>query len=102
MKILPYVTAAGLALAGVVTTKAAEETEAKLFPFYLPGDDITEGVTDLSFLNAHPATDFVTVRDGHFYAGNNRIRFWGVCVIGLEAFPSHEDAELLARRLANR
>jgi hypothetical protein len=80
----------------------AAEPEAGLFPFSLPSDDVTEGVTDLSFLNNRPADDLVTVRDGHFFAGRARIRFWGVCIIGMEAFPSHEDAVLLARRLACR
>ena len=80
----------------------ATETDAKLFPFVLPADDITEGVTDLSFLNSKPAADLVSVRDGHFYAGGQRIRVWGVCIIGQAAFPSHEEAPLVARRLASR
>lgn len=81
---------------------AAADSPSNLFPFVLPADDITEGVTDLSFLNAKPANDLVSVRDGHFYAGGKRIRFWGVCIIGAAAFPSHEDAPLIARRLASR
>lgn len=89
---------AALSLARAV----AADSSSNLFPFVLPADDITEGVTDLSFLNAKPANDLVTVRDGHFYAGGKRIRFWGVCIIGAAAFPSHEDATLIARRLASR
>ncbi len=81
---------------------AAADSPSNLFPFVLPADDITEGVTDLSFLNAKPANDLVTVRDGHFYAGGKRIRFWGVCIIGAAAFPTHEDATLIAHRLASR
>jgi muconolactone delta-isomerase len=73
-----------------------------LFPFSLPADDITEGVTDLSFLNAKPADELVSVRDGHFYAGGKRIRFWSAIIIGGACFPSHEDATLVARRLASR
>ncbi len=84
-----------------IALPAAEDNPA-LFPFVLPADDVTEGVTDLSFLNAKPANDLVTVRDGHFYAGGKRVRFWGVCIIGAAAFPSHEDAPLIARRLACR
>ena len=89
---------ASLLFAGV----AVADTDTNLFPFVLPADDVTEGITDLSFLNNKPANDLVTVRDGHFYAGGKRIRFWGVCVIGAAAFPSHEDAALIARRLASR
>ena len=89
---------ASLLFAGV----AVADTDTNLFPFVLPADDVTEGITDLSFLNNKPANDLVTVRDGHFYSGGKRIRFWGVCIIGAAAFPSHEDAALIARRLASR
>jgi hypothetical protein len=75
---------------------------AELFPFVLPSDAVTEGVTDLSFLNDKPADALVSVRDGHFYADGTPIRFWGVCVIGVACFPTHEDAPLIARRLASR
>jgi hypothetical protein len=73
-----------------------------LFPFSLPNEEYTEGIADLAFLNAKPANDLVTVRDGHFFAGGKPIRFWGVCVIGTAAFPSHADAPVIARRLAGR
>jgi len=95
-------TFAALLLLAPPTSLPAAGTDANLFPFVLPADDITEGVTDLSFLNSQPATELVSVRDGHFYAGGQRIRFWGVCIIGPAAFPSHEDASLVARRLASR
>ncbi len=85
-----------------LTSLPAAGTDTNLFPFVLPADDITEGVTDLSFLNTKPATELVSVRDGHFFAGGQRIRFWGVCIIGPAAFPSHEEAPLVARRLASR
>ena len=90
-----------LLLAPLISLPAAA-TDTNLFPFVLPADDLTEGVTDLSFLNSKPATELVSVRDGHFYAGGERIRFWGVCIIGQAAFPSHEDAPLVAQRLASR
>ena len=68
----------------------------------MPNEDHTEGLADLAFLNAGPANELVTVRDGHFFAGGQPIRFWGVCVIGPAAFPSHADAPVIARRLAGR
>jgi hypothetical protein len=86
----------------ILVNIAAAARVPELFPFSLPGDDVTEGITDLSFLNETPAADLVTVRDGHFYAGGKRIRFWGVCIIGAACFPSHEEAPLMARRLASR
>lgn len=81
---------------------SADETPSTLFPFVLPADDVTAGITDLSFLNDRPADQPVSVRDGHFYAGGKRIRFWGFCVIGAAAFPSHDEATLIARRLVSR
>lgn len=98
-KLTFYAGLGALLLSFGALTRAAE-SDSSLFPFALPSDDATEGITNLSFLNNRPADALVTVRDGHFYAGKDRIRFWGVCIIGLEAFPSHEDATLLARRLA--
>ena len=89
-------------VSSLLASPATAESPAELFPFSLPGDDLTEGITDLSFLNARPANDPVTVRDGHFYAGGKPIRFWGVCVIGAACFPSHDEAPRLARRLASR
>ena len=96
-----------VALAGLMGSAAAQQaavvdTNATLFPFVLPADETTAGITDLSFLNDKPANELVTVRDAHFYAGGKRIRFWGVCIIGQAAFPSHEEAPLIARRLASR
>lgn len=72
------------------------------FAFSLPNDAWPEEIADLAFLNPTPANEFVTVRDGHFYAGNQRIRFYGVCVIGAAAFPPREQAPIIARRLAAR
>jgi Carbohydrate binding domain len=102
MKLTPLFAAWALLTMGSLSNCLADDAGAPLFPFSLPADGVTEGITDLSFLNARPANRLITVRDAHFFAGDARIRFWGVCIIGLEAFPSHEDATLLARRLANR
>src|SRR4051812_30626383 len=40
-------------------------------------------------------------RDGHFYCGQNRIRFWGVNIAFGGNFPTHEQADKLAARLSN-
>lgn len=83
----------------VVTPTASVNTE--LFAFSLPGDEATEGVTDLAFLNDKPAADLVSVRDGQFYAGGKRIRFWGINNCFTANFPEHDEARLLARRFAS-
>jgi hypothetical protein len=59
---------------------------------------------DVSFLNHKPAGKygFVTVRDGKFVLSDTgqEIRFWGTCFSAGANFPSHEQAEKIARRLA--
>ncbi len=42
----------------------------------------------------------VVVRDGHFYTGADRVRFWGVNLAFSANFPTHEMADKLARRFA--
>jgi hypothetical protein len=42
----------------------------------------------------------IVVRDGHFYSGNNRVRFWGVNIAFSANFPPHEEADKLASRFA--
>ena len=67
------------AAAGAANSAPAAEgpsSTADLFPFSLPSDDVTEGVTNLAFLNARPADELVSVADGHFQAGGRRVRFW--------------------------
>jgi hypothetical protein len=43
----------------------------------------------------------VTVRDGHFFTGEQRLRFWGATIAFSGALPTHEQADHAARRLAN-
>jgi hypothetical protein len=43
----------------------------------------------------------IIVRDGHFYSGAKRIRFWGVNFAFSACFPLHEQADAVAQRLAN-
>jgi hypothetical protein len=58
--------------------------------------------TDALLPSPAGASGFVTARDGHFYLGNTttRVRFWGVNVCFGGCFPSHEQADATARRLA--
>lgn len=75
---------------------------ADLFPFVLPWDDASPGITDRSATLDKPAgaQGFVTARDGHLYAGDKRIRFFGVNICFSGAFPEHADAEKIAVRMA--
>ena len=43
----------------------------------------------------------VTVRDGHFFSRDRRLRFWGASIAFSGALPTHEQADHAARRLAN-
>lgn len=77
--------------------------EQKLFAFYLPWDDSTETIVNLSDRLDKPAGSLGHVHvgeDGHLYIGGKRIRFLGVNICGGAAFPKKEDAEKIAARLA--
>jgi len=74
----------------------------ELFPFVAPWDDDSGGVTSRSGWLERPAgaRGFVTVRDGHLFAGDARVRFFGVNFCFGGCFPRHEDAERIASRMA--
>ena len=75
---------------------------ADRFPFVIPGDDATKSATDFSGLSpkAAGADGFVRIQSGHFFAGPERLRIWGVNLCFGANFPSHEDAERVAAHLA--
>jgi hypothetical protein len=70
------------------------------FPIHYTPD--APGPFDASFLIDKPAGRLgpVVARDGHFYTGERRIRFWGVNICFAGCFPTHEQADKLANRLA--
>lgn len=91
----------GLLSAGCVTMSRAQSSQ--LFPFVLPWDDAAPSVTNVSAWLHKPAGKFGHVRaaaDGHYYVGNQRIRFFGVNVCFGGAFPRKEQAEKIAARMA--
>ncbi|MHB1155852.1 MAG: hypothetical protein ACYC26_03325 [Phycisphaerales bacterium] len=58
---------------------------------------------DVSFLLHKPAGRYgrVCVKDGRFFFSNGReARFWGVNIMAEDIFPSHREAEYIARSLA--
>ena len=75
------------------------------FEFYLPWDDSTKTVTDLSRYLDAPAGKhgFLEVTPGGFFKFENseeRVRFAGVVNVGTGCYPTKEEARILAARLA--
>lgn len=72
------------------------------FPFLPPWDDASPGITNLSGLLEKPAGShgFVVAREGHFFEGDRRIRFFGVNTVFGANFPTHDDATKIAARMA--
>jgi len=70
------------------------------FPFVLSWDDAP---IDLSFLNEKPAGKhgFLTVKGDQFvFEDGTPVRFWGTCFSASANYPTHEQSEKIARRLA--
>ena len=79
--------------------------ESTLFPFVIPWDDATaDTVTNVSHLNAGSAGSggFIESRDGHFVeaATGKRVRFFATNLGARADFPSREDADKIAARMA--
>jgi hypothetical protein len=77
--------------------------DGTLFPFVLPWDDASSGVTSLSGWLDKPAGKYGHVsvgKDGHLYAGTKRIKFSGVDLAFSANFPAKADAEKIAPRMA--
>jgi hypothetical protein len=87
----------------ILAGKAACAEESALFPFVLPWDDTSPGVTNVSSWLPHPAGKDGPVhagKDGHLYTGERRIRFFGVNVAFEANFPRKQDAGKVAGRMA--
>ncbi len=72
-------------------------------PFVLPYDDHNAGITHFGErLNHRPAGKYghLSIKDGHFYVGQHRLRFWGVNVTAHSCFPEKDEAEKIAARMA--
>lgn len=90
--------ASGLLLgAALFTHNAAAQT----FPFILPWNDASPGITDFSAFNTAISTQRVTVSaEGHFAVNGERVRFLGVNFAGDSPFMPTNKAEAVAARLA--
>ena len=95
-----------LGLCGAVTLRAAGNAPpfepAALFPFTLPWNDVSPGLTNLSAWLEKPAgkSGFIVAKEGHLRAGDRRIRFLGVNLCFDACFPKHEEADQIAPRMA--
>ena len=95
-----------LGLCGAVGLRAAGSVPpsepAGLFPFTLPWNDVSPGLTNLSGWLEKPAgkSGFIVAKDGHLRAGDRRIRLLGVNLCFDANFPKHEDADQIAPRMA--
>jgi hypothetical protein len=91
-----------LSAAIVAGAPAPSAADGAFLPFVLPWDDASKGPADVSFLLDAPAgkAGAVTARDGHFFTGDRRIRFWGVNMCFSACFPEESVAPLVAARLA--
>jgi hypothetical protein len=71
-------------------------------PFFLKKDMMFKDALDFSFLLDAPAGKygFASIKDGHFYIGGKRTRFYGFNVPFASLFLPKEDSELIAGRLA--
>jgi hypothetical protein len=80
----------------------AEET-SQLFPFVLPWNDSSPSVTNINNWLHKPAGKFGYIRidkDGHLYAGAQRIRFLGTNFVIAGTIPKKEHAKQIAERIA--
>ena len=92
-----------LGLLSVPSTARSQPSDS--FPFAFPHDVVegTNTVTNFSYLNRTPAGDdgFVRIAEGHFTTDAGRLRIWGVNFCFGANFPTHEESERVARRLAS-
>ncbi len=85
-----------------VNQGAESESTSKLFPFVL-SYDVADTLTNLSDWLERPAGKygFIRAENGHFVNDRGRVRFWATNLCFEACFPSKEEAERLARRLAS-
>ena len=86
----------------ILLFQLASLTSAQSVPFFIPGDDASKTATDFSGLLHRPAGSkgFVKVRDGKFFVGDERLRFWGMNMCFGANFPTHDEADRVAPHLA--
>ena len=70
------------------------------FPFTTISKNYSSNATlDLSYLN-WKIEDRITIKNGHFYYKEKQVKFFGTNVAFASAFPTKEEAPLIAKRMA--
>jgi hypothetical protein len=87
---------------GSLSRGALPEPAKEMAPWAMPWGDNVPAVVSSDAMIDKPAgrNGPVVARDGHFYSGNQRVRFWGFSIAFSGAFPTHAQADEVARRLA--
>jgi len=79
---------------------ASAATGADLVPFVIPGKVSDQSLIAIASEPIAGEPQRLCVRDGHFANADGRIRIWGVNTCFGANFPSHGEADEIARRLA--
>jgi hypothetical protein len=88
-------------VAMVLGLGAAAYADDRMVPFVIPArPDPTSLAAYLPGEAIAAKGPRVVARDGHFYLGASRVRFWSVNLTFGDCFPTHEDAQQLALRLS--
>lgn len=89
-------------LCAAVGMAAGMAGAAELVPFAQPWDDGAPGPTDLRPVLGQSAASIlpVRVRDGHLFAGDRRVRFFGADLTAAACFPDHATGDAVAARMA--
>jgi len=93
----------GLLCFGATPSRGEETaTPGKLFPFVLSYEP-TDSITNISEWLDRPAGKhgFIRAENGHFVTDAGRIRLWATNLCFEACFPTKEEAERLAKRLAS-
>ncbi len=83
--------------------KTEQTTDTSDWYAYQPPAKASDAAIDFSYLNEKPAGThgFVSVKKGHFaFVDGTRVRFWGTDGVGPNLFIGHEEADLVAARMA--
>lgn len=103
MRAWNHLLAGALVLAcGSIIRAALPEPPKEMAPWAMPWGQNVPGIVSADGLIDKPAgkNGPIVARDGHFYSGEQRVRFWGFSIAFSGAFPTHEQADEVARRLA--
>lgn len=75
-----------------------------LFTFEMPWDDVSTSPLSQATKMPKPAgaSGFITVKNGHFFAGDTRIRLYGINMSLGALTPTHAEAEAIAANLAKQ